>query len=347
MKISAGKLRGMRRLADASGRYKMVAVDQRPPMLNGLKPVLAPRLPDYSDLSRIKTLLAERLAPQGSALLIDPDYGYSGAQSVIPAHCGVLITLEDYAFAETEGGRKTSSHPNWDVGKIKRMGADGVKLLLWYRPDAAADVIEHQKAYVTEIGDACRKYDIPFLLELLVYPFKGTAGHTTDYTEDKAKRPELVIESLKDFADPRYGIDIYKLESPVTADSLPDPDSSGADVDEAQGWFNRIGETIDRPWVMLSAGAGMDEFHRVLGFAYRAGANGYLAGRAIWSEAFRTYPDMDAMDAALTGKASDYMADINSLTDRLATPWVAAPAIAGSVELEHAGQTFPDNYAGM
>jgi tagatose 1,6-diphosphate aldolase len=29
--LSAGKLRGLRRMADANGRFKMTAVDQRPP----------------------------------------------------------------------------------------------------------------------------------------------------------------------------------------------------------------------------------------------------------------------------------------------------------------------------
>ena len=31
--ISPGKLWGLRRLADANGRWKMVAVDQRPPLM--------------------------------------------------------------------------------------------------------------------------------------------------------------------------------------------------------------------------------------------------------------------------------------------------------------------------
>jgi len=34
--------------------------------------------------------------------------------------------------------------------------------------------------------------------------------------------------------------------------------------------------------VMLSAGAAMAEFANVLRYAYRAGAHGFLAGRAIW-----------------------------------------------------------------
>ena len=170
------------------------------------------------------------------------------------------------------------------------MGADGVKLLLWYRPDATADVVAHQKALVRSVGDACRAYDIPLLLELLVYPFKGGAGHTTDYAEDARKHPELVLRSLRDFAGPEYGVDIYKLESPLPAKELPDPDVAGAATDVAQALFDEMAAAIDRPWVMLSAGASMDVFRRVLKFAYRAGANGYLAGRAIWWPAFELYP---------------------------------------------------------
>ena len=34
MELSPGKLWGLRRLADAGGRFKMLAVDQRPPIKN-------------------------------------------------------------------------------------------------------------------------------------------------------------------------------------------------------------------------------------------------------------------------------------------------------------------------
>ena len=37
MTISAGKYWGMRRMADASGRFKMTAVDQRPPIKNPIR----------------------------------------------------------------------------------------------------------------------------------------------------------------------------------------------------------------------------------------------------------------------------------------------------------------------
>ena len=343
MEISAGKLRGMRRLADDDGRFKMVAADQRPPMIKALTATLG-RAPAYEDLAAAKAALARKLLPHGSAILIDPDYGFTFAEPAISPRKGLLITLEDFAFAETPEGRKTSLMTDWSVGKVKRLGADGVKLLLWYRPDASADVVAHQKALVRQVGDDCRKYDIPFLLELLVYPFKGSAGHTTDYAEDKGKHPDLVLRSLADFAGPEYGVDIYKVESPAVAEGLPDPDAPGADRDATQALFDRVPTIIDKPWVMLSAGASMEVFRRVLTYAYRAGANGYLAGRAIWWPSFGAYPDLAAMEAGLDGEAAGYMAEINRLTVAEARPWTEAPIAKGGVTIADAGHGFPAAY---
>ena len=347
MELSSGKLRGIRRLADPAGRFKMVAVDQRPPMLKALADRLGGRKPGYEDLGIAKAALTESLLPFGSALLIDPDYGFPIAEPVIPPDRGLLVTLENFNFEETPGGRKTRLMDGWSVAKAKRMGADGVKLLLWYRPDADPEVVAHQKALVRAVGEDARRFDIPFLLELLVYPFKGSEGHTTDYTEDRTKRPELVLQSLRDFAGPEYGVDIYKLESPGPAVELPDPDGHGADVEAAQAAFDAIPGIIDRPWVMLSAGASMEVFHRVLIYAFRAGANGYLAGRAIWWPAFQRYPDVGAMKADLESQSSAYMADINALTDSMARRWVDARAFSGEVRLADAGHGFPSDYLGF
>ncbi|SDB59027.1 tagatose 1,6-diphosphate aldolase [Bauldia litoralis] len=347
MELSSGKLRGIRRLADSDGRFKMVAVDQRPPMLKALADKLGGRAPGYEDLGTAKAVLAEALLPLGSALLIDPDYGYPQAESVIAPDKGLLITLEDFNFSETADGRKTSLMRGWGVEKVKRLGADGVKLLLWYRPDASTNVVDHQKALVRSVGEACRIYDIPFLLELLVFPFKGSAGHSTDYTEDKDKHPDLVLQSLRDFADPEFGVDIYKLESPALAKSLPDPDDDTAEARTAQSQFDEISRIIDKPWVMLSAGASMEVFRRVLTYAYRAGANGYLAGRAIWWPAFQHFPDIAAMKADLATQSVNYMGDINRLTDAKARPWVEAKIFGGHATLDNAGHSFPADYPGF
>jgi tagatose 1,6-diphosphate aldolase len=65
----------------------------------------------------------------------------------------------------------------------------------------------------------------------------------------------------------------------------------------------------------------MTEFRRVLTHAYRAGASGYLAGRAIWARAFTQFPDWDAVRDGLRGEAREYMRGLNALTDASATPW--------------------------
>ncbi len=137
------------------------------------------------------------------------------------------------------------------------------------------------------------------------------------------KRPELVVESVATFAAPEFGVDLFKLESPLTAAEVPGGDAPQAG--SAQRWFDALGEAAGRPWVMLSAGAGPAAFRRVLTHAYAAGASGYLAGRAIWMEAFRAFPDWETIDAGLRGPALAYMNDLNALTDEAALPWHRHP----------------------
>jgi tagatose 1,6-diphosphate aldolase len=100
---------------------------------------------------------------------------------------------------------------------------------------------------------------------------------------------------------------------------------------------------LPRPFVLLSAGGSSADFERSLHYAYRAGASGYLAGRAIWWEAFQRYPDVAAFETALSRDGRAYLERINALTDRLALPWMDWPRLGG-VELD-AGNEFPKGYA--
>src|SRR5581483_5370359 len=126
-----GKTRGLARLADTDGHFRMVALDQRPPMF-------------------------------------DPNFAVPAAIDLLPARCGLIMTLEEHRVEETPAGRKSRIIDNWSVAKIRAMGGDAVKVLAWYRPDADAAVNEHQKRFVREIGEDCARHDIPYVLELLV-----------------------------------------------------------------------------------------------------------------------------------------------------------------------------------
>jgi tagatose 1,6-diphosphate aldolase len=341
--LSAGKLWGMRRMADARGLFKMTAVDQRPPIKNPIREKRGTAEAPYADVAGFKLMLVDELQAESSAMLLDPHFALPGGMTLLSPTKGLIVTLEDSLFQETPGGRLSAEIDDWSVEKIKRVGGDAVKVLAWYRPDAGAAVIAAQKDFTRRIGDACRRYDIPFLFELLVYPLPGEANQTTDYIEMKAKHADHVLESVRAFAGDEYGIDVFKLESPVPAKAVAD----GGDRSGVQKLFDEMGRIAGRPWVMLSAGAGMAEFKAVLEHAYAAGASGYLAGRAIWSKPFQAFPDWDAIRAGLRAESVPYMRDLNALTDSRATPWHAHPGYGGVPKVMPGDGSFRHVYGGM
>ncbi len=344
--MSAGKLWGMRRMADANGLFKMTAVDQRPPIKGPIREKRGTREAPWEDVADFKKMLIETLQAESSAMLLDPHYAYPRGISVFDPAKGLILTLEDSAFEETPQGRLSSEIDDWSVEKIKRVGGDAVKVLAWYRPDAPEPVRMRQKDFVARIGAACARYDIPYVFELLVYPLASDSEQTGDYVEMKTKKPALVLESVETFAAPDYGVDLFKLESPLPAAAVPGLGAEG--WEDAQAWFDRLGEAAGRPWVMLSAGAGKAAFRNILTHAFRAGASGYLAGRAIWQEAFAHFPDWDAIRRDLRSEAADYMRALNALTDECATPWTAHPAIRrAGANIAPADATFRRHYAGF
>jgi tagatose 1,6-diphosphate aldolase len=346
MELTPGKWWGLRRLADPAGRFKMTAVDQRPPIKNLIAERRGTEVAPYDDVCAVKVMLVEVLGPESSALLLDPHYAYPAAVHLTPPASGLILTLEDSVFADSAGGRRSAAIDHWSVAKIKATGADAVKVLAWYRPDAADDVLEHQHQFVAEIGRECVRYDIPFVFELLVYPLRGESGHTTNYVEQAGKRADHVLQSVTTFASPEFGIDLFKLESPVGGSEVPGLEDASAG--DAQTLFDDMGEAAGRPWVMLSAGVTQEQFTRILVMAYRSGASGYLAGRAIWWDAFQHFPDVAAMRTELETGAVEYMQHINELTDAQATPWNKHPVYGPTgPQLMAGGPGFRDQYEGI
>ncbi len=338
-KFQLGKQWGLRRMANAQGHFTMVALDQRPPIINLIAKKRGIAIDDvaFADVLAVKHLLVDVLGSHASAMLLDPNYAFPAALASLPARTGLVVTLEEHRFEDTPTGRRSTNIPNWSVEKIKRVGGDGVKVLAWYRPDASRDICDYQKAYVKSIGDACREHDIPFVFELLVYPFPSSDKHTTDYIESPEKQPALVLDSVREFAKPEYGIDLLKLESPLAGATLPARDGSAAQA-QAQAHFDEIGRICadaGMPWVMLSAGVTSAQFLRVMEYAYAAGANGFLAGRAIWSEALQAYPDLAKCRDILSEQGPQTLAKLCALTARAGKAW--QPDYSGFEEMAREG----------
>ena len=86
----------------------------------------------------------------------------------------------------------------------------------------------------------------------------------------------------------------------------------------------------------------------ILTHAYRAGASGYLAGRAIWLDAFRKFPDWSAIRDGLQGEAVSYMHELNMLTDGSALPFHEHACYEGRGGRFHPqDETFRHVYSGL
>lgn len=349
--LTAGKFRGLTNLADRKGIFKMIAVDQRPPIFNALA-AHGKRTPSEvrdDEVSNVKVLLTRVLAPEASAILIDPVWTHPYALSHIPGDVGLLSTLEGYDFDLIADERRSRAIEDWSVAKIKRSGGAGVKVLAWHRPDISAETQAHQDAFITDIGESCQALDIPFVLELLIYPKPGEDPDSADYARAK---PERVLASVAHYAQERFKVDLLKLEFPVDlkycaefAAGAFDGSSREAvyNLAEVKSYTQRLGQLSHVPWVLLSAGVGPREFALNLELAFEAGASGFLAGRAVWMSALDAYPDLSAIEKRLRASSVPYLHQIAALAER-AAPWTRHPRYGGAVEVADAGEGWHRRY---
>ena len=158
LNLTPGKLRGLQRISNPNGTLTMVATDQNSSMISMIKDSLKKkgqdRAPTYEEIVEAKITLSRALGPNCSGLLVDGYYGYWNAVAsfAIPPQTGVLIRVEKSGGEKNKHGAPLAAYePGWSVGKIKRCGADAVKLLAPFEPKEL-DSAEHQMAFVQENG---------------------------------------------------------------------------------------------------------------------------------------------------------------------------------------------------
>jgi tagatose 1,6-diphosphate aldolase len=99
---------------------------------------------------------------------------------------------------------------------------------------------------------------------------------------------------------------------------------------------------------MLSAGASQRDFTNILTYAFHAGASGFLAGRAIWWEALKAFPDVAATREALRADSVPYLSGINALADREALAFTKHRAFApDGPSLANSDASFRHAYEGI
>ena len=188
--LTLGKLQGMRRIASARGVIAVTALDHRGSLQSVLEQVTG-RPVGFAELAAEKIRMGRVLAPLSTAVLLDPLYGVPALlQGTVPAGVGLVMCLEEYGYEGSAEGRLTAVIKGWSVAKIKRIGASAVKLLLFYHPRSS--VAARQEAFLAEVAEECRRYDIPLLVEPICYPIEP--GRKKESPEFARERPDLVIE---------------------------------------------------------------------------------------------------------------------------------------------------------
>jgi tagatose 1,6-diphosphate aldolase len=204
------------------------------------------------------------------------------------------------------------------------VGADCIKILLYYTPDDPKEVNNKKHAWVERIGDECRANDIPFFLEFVGYD----EGLDEKGPEFARKKPDVVIGSMQEFTKERYGVDVMKVEVPVNLTYVEGARAfKGTKVytkDEAKAAFRRAADVATKPFIYLSAGVSNAEFTEALDFAAEAGTkfSGVLCGRATWKDGIPVYAKQGSK-AFREWLETEGVKNIKNVNDHLkaAHPW--------------------------
>jgi len=145
----------------------------------------------------------------------------------------------------------------------ERFGAAALKFLLPWHPARRSQAVDLAHAFMAR----CRDLGLPGVLEGVVRPRE-------DDTVSREGFAEALVTAAADLSEARP--DLYKTEVIYTGDD---------DRDLATATAMAITERLSCPWVVLSSGVSGENFPTAAAAAVDGGASGFLAGRAVWSEA--------------------------------------------------------------
>jgi tagatose 1,6-diphosphate aldolase len=244
-------------LTTGTGTFCLLALDHRDALRNAFRAVGVEDA-DRATILALKSRIARVLGGSASGILLDYD-----AVGFRPPRAGLLTPLEAQGYELLDGARL--SRLEFGAARAREAGADGCKLLLWYRADHAASA-ERQRALLARAAEDCHGHGLPLVLEPLVYRLEGEsdAAYASAYAD-------LVVAAAAELHDS----DLLKLQFPGH-DACTRATTAAAPL----RWALLGGSTV-----------GGEEFAEQLEAACAAGAAGFIAGRAIWAGALGLAPE--------------------------------------------------------
>lgn len=335
MSLSQGKIKYFKALSNEKGVIAAAAMDQRGSLQKAIASAKGVDQKDvtYEMMSEFKVAVAKVLTPHASAILLDPEFGLE-ATKARDSQCGLLLAYEKSGYDNTQPGRLPDLLLDVSVKRIKDMGADAVKILLYYTPNDKPEINEIKHAFIERVGAECAYHDIPFFLEFIAYDATGEHGEKS--LGFAKMKPELVTGSMREFSKPQYLVDVLKVEVPINAvyteGSKAFKGEKAYTMAEAMDHFKRAADVATKPFIYLSAGVDNDVFVEQLTMATNSGVDysGILCGRATWKEGIPVY-GKQGVKALEDWLSTEGVKNINAVNAAIggAKPWYAKLGLSG------------------
>jgi tagatose 1,6-diphosphate aldolase len=323
VQMTRGKFAGIQACADDKGVIAAAAMDQRGSLKKAIAKARGSDASD-ADLTLFKSAVTRVLTRHASAILMDPEYGLPALEQRAPG-TGVLLAYEKTGYDVNVKGRLPDLLGEWSVRRIKAVGGDAVKILLYYNPSDDPRINEVKHAFVERVGAECAGVDIPFFLEPICYD---------DSMDEKSLefarvKPTYVTAYMAEFSKPQYGVDVLKVEVPVNVKFVEGMRAFGGvkaySREEAKEHFRQAAAVAQKPFIYLSAGVANEVFNETLELAAEAGTPfaGVLCGRATWQEGIPVYgrEGMDGLEAWLEDRGVANITALNTVLAQGAKPW--------------------------
>jgi sulfofructosephosphate aldolase len=252
-------------LSLAHGGFAMLALDQRESLRDMFVRAGHATVVGDDTLRRFKLEATEILTPHASGVLLDRPLAVTEERpDGIAPGCGLILAADVLHHVPAGQIDFTSLDPLVTPAFIERVGAVAVKLLVIWR---AGRGLAERADLVAAFIDIARQARVASLVEGIVRP-DGDGPWTS-----ARQRDEAIIAAAAELS--AFGPTIYKAEV---------PGYSEGDLSRVHGESVRMSQVVGGPWVVLSNGVRQADFAEAVRIACAGGAQGFLAGRAIWSD---------------------------------------------------------------
>ncbi|MDR1430674.1 MAG: hypothetical protein LBI99_00955 [Propionibacteriaceae bacterium] len=250
-------------IALPGGGLAMVAMDQRESLATMVCQATGKR-PEHQQLVDFKLAVAGALGPLASGFLIDAYHRPDAVAASLPPTCGLILAAD--ALTQEEGGPVIETDLDESVlaEGADLFGAAALKLLVIWRRDGQR---EARVRLAASFIAAARALGVLSVLEPVVRPTDGEWA-TGSWDQDAAIR-----EAARELS--ALHPSLTKVQVPLGGKGSPGEQFEASKALDA---------VIATPWVVLSQGVDPADYILAVEAACKAGASGFLAGRALWSD---------------------------------------------------------------